>query len=208
LRTRIASVDKQFHSKRALLTCGTRGIGRAIAEALTREGAEVYGLASSQTKLIKELPELHPICVDLANWAATRTAIEAIKLVQLLVNHAGIVNPVSFLEVDKDVIDREFEVNVKSVINVTQIVARKMVDKGIKGWIVNMSSICAERPASTVTVYSATKAALDAMTKRNLRELCTLHRRTNRHVLTAGNRKTSDQVLHGQNSSGASCDDG
>jgi NAD(P)-dependent dehydrogenase (short-subunit alcohol dehydrogenase family) len=164
----MASVEQQFHGKRALVTGATRGMGRAIAEALIREGAEVYGLASSQTNLdalVKELPGLHPICADLADWSATRTAIEAIEPVHFLVNNAGIANPVSFLEVDKDVVDREFEVNVKAAINVSQVVARKMVDKGIKGSIVNISSICAERPVSMETVYSATKAALDAMTK-------------------------------------------
>jgi len=64
-----------------LVTGAGRGIGRAIAIALCQSGAETYALSKTQENLdslVKECPSIHAVCVDLADWTATRQAVEAL----------------------------------------------------------------------------------------------------------------------------------
>ncbi|CAL8122124.1 unnamed protein product [Orchesella dallaii] len=69
------------------------------------------------------------------------------------------------LEVSPESFDKQFNVNVKAVLIVSQIVAKKMIEKGEGGSIVNISSINAQRPAIGIGLYACTKAALDMLTK-------------------------------------------
>uniref|UniRef100_A0A7N4V030 Uncharacterized protein n=1 Tax=Sarcophilus harrisii TaxID=9305 RepID=A0A7N4V030_SARHA len=120
------------------------GIGRDTVKALHDSGAKV--VAVSRTKedlasLSKECPGLEPICVDLGDWEATSRALGNIGPVDLLVNNAGVLLTEPFLEVSKEAFDRTINVNLRSVIQVSQIIARGMIARGVPGSIVNISSL-------------------------------------------------------------------
>ncbi|XP_034361983.1 L-xylulose reductase isoform X2 [Arvicanthis niloticus] len=76
-----------------------------------------------------------------------------------------------FLEVTKEAFDMSFNVNLRAVIQVSQIVARGMIARGVPGAIVNVSSQASQRALIDHTVYCSTKGALDMLTKMMALEL-------------------------------------
>ena len=78
-----------------------------------------------------------------------------------LVNNAGVAHSNQFIDVTPAEIDNTFNVNLKAVINVSQVVARGMIAHGDGGAIVNISSRAAMKPLEESSVYCASKAALD-----------------------------------------------
>ena len=78
-----------------------------------------------------------------------------------LVNNAGVPHFKPFLEVTPAEIDSIFDVNLKAVINVSQVVARGLVARGEGGVIINISSVGVLKPVKECSVYCASKAALD-----------------------------------------------
>ncbi|XP_075415601.1 L-xylulose reductase isoform X4 [Tenrec ecaudatus] len=70
-----------------------------------------------------------------------------------------------FLEVTKEACDRSFDVNLRAVIQVSQIVARGLVARGTPGAIVHVSSQASQRALTNHTVYCSTKGAIDMLTK-------------------------------------------
>jgi len=158
----------KFNGKRVLVTGAGRGIGNAIAIALSQCGAETYALGKTQANLdalVAEHPSIRPVCVDLADWSATRKAVEALPPIDLLVNNAAVAKLDQFLDVKQEDIDISFEVNLKAVINVSQVVAKSLISRGSPGAIVNLSSQSGMRALLDHTVYCATKGALDMTTK-------------------------------------------
>ncbi|KAM6951309.1 L-xylulose reductase [Aplochiton taeniatus] len=157
-----------FAGKRALVTGAGKGIGRAMVLALARCGAEVVAVTRTQydlDSLLQECPSVTPVCVDLSDWAATAVALEDVGPVDLLVNNAACAMLQPFLEVTSDQFDMSFNVNVKAVLHVSQIVARGMKARGSRGSIVNISSQASQCALKDHTVYCATKGALDMLTK-------------------------------------------
>ena len=150
--------------KRVLITGAGRGIGRALALGVAACGGHVIALSRTQAHLdtLKaECPSVETVACDLTDWEATRAAVEALGPVHCLVNNAGVFLRQPFLEVTPAVIDNTFDVNLKAVINVSQVVARGMVVRGEGGAIVNISSIGSLKPVEGFAVYCASKAALD-----------------------------------------------
>ncbi|KAI0216275.1 L-xylulose reductase [Lamellibrachia satsuma] len=115
----------RFDGKRALVTGAGKGMGKGIAEALVAGGAETYALSRTQEDLAKlkdENPGLHTVCVDLADWATARRAVEQIGPVDLLVNNAGILIPTPFLETEETQMDKA---SASAVVNHTAYCASK-----------------------------------------------------------------------------------
>ncbi|XP_054615564.1 L-xylulose reductase isoform X1 [Dunckerocampus dactyliophorus] len=161
-------MEISFKGKRALVTGAGKGIGRATALALARCGAEITAVTRTQSdldSLVQECPSIIPVCVDLADWGATAAALKNIGPIDLLVNNAAYANLQPFLEVTPDQFDQSFNVNVKAVLHVSQIVATGMKAKGSGGSIVNVSSQASQCALKDHTVYCATKGALDMLTK-------------------------------------------
>ncbi|XP_019642592.1 PREDICTED: L-xylulose reductase-like [Branchiostoma belcheri] len=132
------------------------GIGRDVAKTMYKCGAEVFALSRTQEdldSLVQECPGIHPVQCDLADPEATKTAVESVGPIDLLVNNAGIVILQSFLDVTLDAFDN------------SQIVAKGMVERGTGGSIVNVSSPAAKRALKEHTSYCASKGALDIMSK-------------------------------------------
>lgn len=164
----------EFAGRRALVTGAGKGIGRDTAKALTAAGAQVVALSRSPEdldSLREECPGMEAVCVDLADWSATEAALRSIGPVDLLVNNAGVALLQPFLEVTEEAFDQSFAVNVRSALLVSQIVARRMIERGVPGAIVNVSSQASQRALQNHTVYCATKGALDTMTKMMALEL-------------------------------------
>ncbi|ODM91898.1 D-erythrulose reductase [Orchesella cincta] len=140
-----------FKGKKVLVTGAGRGIGKDLVITLAKDGAVVYALSKNVDNLKtleKECPGVITIPCDLSDWSATEKAIAGLEAVDHLVNNAD-----------------TFNVNVKSIINVTKIVTNKMIAAGKKGSVVNVSSVSAIKPAVGLMVYCATKASVDMLTK-------------------------------------------
>ncbi|UYV75823.1 DCXR [Cordylochernes scorpioides] len=110
-----------------------------------------------------ECPGVRTIAVDLTDWDATKQAVESCGPVDLLVNNAGVASLQSFGSITPEAIDSVFSVNVKAAINVSQVVVEGMKARG--GAIVNLSSQASLVALPDHTVYCASKAALDQITK-------------------------------------------
>ncbi|XP_005407283.1 PREDICTED: L-xylulose reductase [Chinchilla lanigera] len=154
--------------RRALVTGAGKGIGRSTVQALCAAGVRVVAVSRTQAdldSLVGECPGVEPVCVDLADWEATERALSSVGPVDLLVNNAAVALLQPFLEITKEACDRSFDVNLRAVIQVSQIVARSMIARGVPGAIVNVSSQSSQRALTNHSVYSSTKGALDMLTK-------------------------------------------
>lgn len=119
-------MDVSFSGKRAMVTGASQGIGNVIAKELAKRGATVIAVARSGEKLKelqKQVPNIVPVCVDLADWNATETALSSVGPIDLLVNNAAvaILEPVG--EIKPESFDISFATNVKAAINVSQAVS-------------------------------------------------------------------------------------
>ena len=163
-----------FAGKRALVTGAGGGIGRATALKLEQLGAEVKALSKTQANLDSlkaENPAITTVCVDIGNWEETRAAVKKYTPIHLLVNNAGIAQLAPVLDATPEEFDKIFSVNVKAVMNVSQVVGKDLVERNSRGTIVNVSSQAALRALENHLVYCASKAALDSMTRNMALEL-------------------------------------
>ncbi|KAI5934076.1 L-xylulose reductase isoform X2 [Manis javanica] len=154
--------------RRALVTGAGKGIGRSTVQALHSAGAQVVAVSRTRAdldSLVRECPGVEPVCVDLGNWEATEQALGSVGPVDLLVNNAAVALLQPFLEVTKEACDASFDVNLRAVLQVSQIVARGMVARGAPGSIVNVSSQASQRALTHHSVYCTTKSAVDMLTK-------------------------------------------
>ena len=169
--------------KAALVTGASRGIGRATAEALAREGAAVaINYARNRGAALEVVAAIEraggraiAVAADVASSsdveAMTRAAIEAFGAVDILVNNAGILSQGSVLTLDEAALDRMFAVNVKGIAHCIRAAAPGMIERSW-GRIVNLSSLAALGTAvAGTTPYAATKAAVLSLTKRCALEL-------------------------------------
>ena len=160
----------------ALVTGSSRGIGRAIAAQLAREGYAVCVNYIEQreaaealvTQLQAEGCQAMAVQADVADRSAVNAMVAEIEAafgpVTLLVNNAGISRQGLFQDVDDELWDRYFAVNVTGARNTIQAVLPHMLHEK-SGCIVNISSIWGLRGASCEVTYAATKAALVGLTR-------------------------------------------
>ena len=154
--------------KRALVTGAGAGIGRQIALQLSKLGAEVYALSRTRSKLEtlqQEDSKIKIICVDLSDWDATRKAVQEVTPIQLLVNNAGSFSLGFFQDTTPETIDSMMNINVKAVVNVSQVVVNDLVERNLPGNIVMMSSDSGLVGYSDCFAYNLSKAALDNCVK-------------------------------------------
>ena len=156
-----------------MVTGAGKGIGRAIAIALMRGGAETYALSRTQSdleSLEKEVPGIHTICIDLSDWDLTKTTVQGILkdgAIDLLVNNAGRGSPMPIGAIEQECATDVVKINLLAAINIAQEVAIGMKASGKGGSIVNMSSVTGlfAVPYIGECAYAATKGALDAVTR-------------------------------------------
>ncbi|XP_061713398.1 L-xylulose reductase-like [Cydia pomonella] len=161
-------MEISFKNKRVLVTGAGQGIGRGIAVELWRAGAEVVAVSRTKSyldSLQKEYPSITTVALDLANWEQSRKVLETLGHFDCLVNNAALGLTEDFLTTTPENFDLLMNVNVKSVLNVSQVVAKKMIDAKTGGSIVNISSQASKAALWGHVTYSATKGAIDAMTR-------------------------------------------
>ena len=163
----------RFDGKRALVTGAGKGIGEAAARMLAERGAAVVAVSRSQADLdaLRAGIGCEIVAVDLADAAATRAVARAAQPIDLLVNNAGTTELQPFLDTSVETFDRLVAVNARAAMIVAQECARSMIAREVKGAIVNVSSLASEIGIPDHTAYSASKGALDAMTRVMAREL-------------------------------------
>lgn len=108
---------------------------------------------------------IQTICVDLLDWNATRKAVQNILPIDLLVNNAAVAYLSPFLDVTPEQFDLTFNINVKAILNVSQIIAKSMIEQKRGGNIVNISSQAGQAALKDHAVYCASKGALDMLSK-------------------------------------------
>ena len=162
----------RLDGKRALVTGAGRGIGLAAASALADAGAHVT-LASRTMKEIEAAAKAirargqsaEALTLDVSDVGAVRAAVAAREPFDILVNNAGTNRPAPFVDVKTEDFDFVFSLNVRAAYFVAQAVARRLVEAGRPGSIVNVSSQMGHVGGANRTVYCATKHAMEGFTK-------------------------------------------
>ena len=159
--------------KIALVTGASRGIGKAAALALARDGWTVhvnYIQSRAAAEAVAAQTGGMAICADVSDGQAVEAMFEKIGPVDLLVNNAGVSEQSMFQDVSDEMWHRYFAVNVDGAFHTSQAVLPQMLHQHT-GCIVNISSIWGLRGASCEVTYAATKAALIGLTRSLAAEL-------------------------------------
>ncbi len=168
--------------KVALVTGSSRGIGRAVAAQLAREGYAVginyFERRDKAEELVAQLTRegcrARAFQADVADRAAVNAMVrgveEAFGPVTLLVNNAGVAGQALFQDVTDELWERYFSVNLNGARNTIQAVLPNMIHEK-RGVIVNISSIWGQHGASCEVTYSCTKHALIGLTRSLAMEL-------------------------------------
>ena len=162
-----------FTNKRVIVTGAGKGIGYATVQMLVKRGASVVALSRSKADLEALAAETgcETIAVDLADADATREAALKALPADLLVNCAGTTTLESVLDTTVANFDLIMAVNTRAPLITTQEYARDMIRRGVKGSVVNVSSMAAFQGVIDHAAYCASKGALDAMTRVMANEL-------------------------------------
>ena len=153
--------------RRALVTGGSRGIGRAIARALTQAHYDVTVLGRSADGLKQAVAEGNAaafLVADVTDSAALTTAIHGCDPFHVLVNNAGAAESAPFAKTDEALLRRMFAINVESAFAATRAVLSSMQSAG-SGRIINIASIAGLRGYGYMSAYCAAKHALVGMTR-------------------------------------------
>ena len=173
--------------KKALITGGTAGIGRAIALCMAREGAHVVIFGTNEERASLVVTEMQALTegsgrmffyqiVDAANKTAVDQAIQSVLAkwggVDILVNNAGITKDGLLMKMSEEDWEQVLATNLKSVYNTCQSLVRVML-KARSGKIINISSVVGLTGNAGQTNYAASKAGMIGFTKSLAQELAT-----------------------------------
>lgn len=171
----------KLNGKVAVVTGASKGIGAGIAKGLASEGAAVavnYASdAAGAEKVVQSIREAGGTAIAVHGNVASledleqvlETTVQQLGQPDILVNNAGIFAFRPLEQIDEAHFQTHFNVNVLGPILASQAALRYFGDRG--GSIINISSLVSRTPLAGSTVYSATKAALDAVTKSLSKEL-------------------------------------
>lgn len=149
---------------RAVVTGGARGLGAATAERLAADGVDVIRV---------DIAGDCDVRLDISDDAAVSAAAERIGAVDILVNSAGIVGPnAPLLSTEPGEWRNVFDVNVLGTVAMMRAFVPGMVDRGW-GRVVNLASMAGKDGNPNLSIYSASKAAVIALTKSAGKELAT-----------------------------------
>lgn len=172
---------ESLQGRNALITGAGKGIGRALAIELAKEGVNVGLVARTKEDLDKVAQELSawPVKVvtaiaDVADMAEVNAAVAEIKsglgTIDILINNAGISSFGSFMELEPERWEQIVKVNLFGPYYVTRAVLPDMIDRKT-GDIVNISSTAGKNGAAVTSAYSASKFALIGMSESLMQEV-------------------------------------
>ena len=176
--------------KTAIITGGSRGIGKAIVEKFVKQGANVaftYSSSSDAAKAIENKLSTNNVKVksyksDASNFEEAQllaaSVLEEFGSIDILINNAGITKDNLLMRMSEEDFDRVIQVNLKSVFNMTKAVQRTML-KQRKGSIINMSSVIGVKGNAGQSNYAASKAGIIGFTKSMAIELGSRNIRSN-----------------------------
>ncbi len=157
--------------KTALITGAARGIGRAFAEAYLREGVRVAIADLPDSDVAQTAQDIGAtgLVMDVTDQASidagVAEAVDALGQIDILINNAAVFSAAPITEIDRKDFDRVIAVNLGGTLFTLQAVARHMIDRGIRGKIINMASQAGRRGEPLVAVYCASKAAVISLTQ-------------------------------------------
>ncbi len=162
----------RLDGRRALVTGGTRGIGLGAAVALAEAGAGVTVMARTagdidqtvQTARDAGLP-ISGHALDVNDSGAVRALLGGVAPFDILVNSAGLARHAEYLSVSEADFDAVMDLNVKATFFLSQIVAQRLIEAGRPGSIINVSSQMGHVSGPKRSVYSASKFAVEGLTK-------------------------------------------
>ncbi len=165
-------IDSGLAGKVALVSGGSRGIGRAIVELFARDGMDVVffyrGNDQAAQEVVASGGKVEAMQVDVTDAAAVAAAVERIVdargRIDVLVNNAGIVRDNLLGMLEDDDIHAVLDTNIGGVFNLTRAVSRHMISKR-SGRIVNLSSVAATKGGRGQSNYAASKGAIEAFTR-------------------------------------------
>ncbi len=168
-------MTQSLKGKIAFITGGARGIGKATAIALAKEGVNVGLLARTEETLKEVVKEIESIGVkaayavaDVANKQQVEEAVEALTnqlgQADILINSAGVATFASVLEMDPEEWKRIIDTNLMGTYYVTRAVLPQLIEKN-GGDIINISSTSGLGGAATSSAYSASKFAVIGFTE-------------------------------------------
>lgn len=172
---------ENLSGKTALITGGSRGIGRAIALQLAAEGVNIAITGRHYATLQETIDLIDAYDVDAAAIVADMThkedieavvnhALETFGQIDILVNNAGIMNLSSFMETTEESFEEMMTTNVFGPFRMMQAVLPGMIERK-SGDIVNIASMSAINASPQTAAYSATKFAVAGLTEGVMREM-------------------------------------
>jgi len=181
---------KLLEGKNAIITGGSRGIGKGIAEVFAKHGANVAFTYASSANAANELEkELTSLGVkakgyksNAANYEEAQELIKNVSedfgAIDIVINNAGITKDNLLMRMTEEDFDAVIDVNLKSVFNMTKAVQRTML-KQRSGSIINMSSVVGVKGNAGQSNYAASKAGIIGFSKSMALELGSRNIRTN-----------------------------
>jgi 3-oxoacyl-[acyl-carrier protein] reductase len=181
---------KLLEGKTAIITGGSRGIGKGIVEIFAKNGANIaftYSSSSEAAKVIEKKVSDEGVKIksyksDASNYEqAQELAAEVLKefgSIDILINNAGITKDNLLMRMSEEDFDKVIQVNLKSVFNMTKAVQRTML-KQRKGSIINISSVIGVKGNAGQSNYAASKAGIIGFTKSMALELGSRNIRSN-----------------------------
>jgi NAD(P)-dependent dehydrogenase (short-subunit alcohol dehydrogenase family) len=167
------------NKKIAIVTGGGSGIGLAIAEKFVDAGITTVIIGRDQVKLDTARTRLGALCetlqADLTQLksipALVNDIINRFGHIDILVNNAGINMKKDFTEVTDEEFQNILLTNLSSVFAISREVVKCMLEKGIRGSIINISSMASQYGIPKVIAYTASKSAIEGMTRAMASEL-------------------------------------
>jgi NAD(P)-dependent dehydrogenase (short-subunit alcohol dehydrogenase family) len=174
-----------MNTKIAIVTGGNSGLGFATAKKLCDNGIKTFIIGRTKDKTEEACAEIGsnaiPVIFDLNNLAEIPAMIAEIAQegnFDILVNNAGINSKKDFVEVTDDEFENILHTNIRSVFAVSREVVKVMQKNG-GGSIVNISSMASQYGLPRVIAYTASKGAIEAMTRAMAVELAPMGIRVN-----------------------------
>ena len=171
-----------MNGKVALVTGASRGIGRAVAMELAKNGVNLIinysGSEEAAKEVLKEVTKLgiqaYIYKANVGNYnecaAMVEFAIEKFSKIDILVNNAGITKDMLLLRMSEEQFDDVININLKGTFNCMQLVSKYMI-KAKSGRIINMASVSGRLGNAGQVNYAASKAGVEGMTKAAAREM-------------------------------------